>query len=94
MITFPAEFEALAPYPGYFWNTKTETLFSIKMSGELKELRRSGPNKWTFGREGYSICHKGKRRFLSCSNIKSKCVSNSTMPMEKRYEAIRKSNNW
>lgn len=94
MITFPPEFEALPKYPGYFWNTKTDTLFSIKVGGELRELKIREPSKWTFGKRGYELSNKGKRCFLKYSDIKRQCVSNSIMPMEKCYETIRKSNNW
>ena len=94
MITFPEEFQAIPKFPGYFWNTKTDTLFSIKVAGVLRELYRAGPSRWTHGYAGYTISHKGKKRFIRSNTLKRLSVANSIMPMEKQYETIRKTNNW
>lgn len=38
MICFPFEFQQLTPYPGYYFNTKDNEVYSIK-SGTLKKLK-------------------------------------------------------
>jgi len=64
MVTLPPEFVA-TKYPGYFWNYSTMTLFSLKVSGELKELKHIKPNyfnNWNQG--GYRVSVNGIRRVL------------------------------
>ena len=66
MVSLPREFVA-TKVPGYFWNTKTKTLFSIKLYGELRELKKCRPGYWNkefHNFNGYRVSHKGKRRKL------------------------------
>lgn len=69
MITFPPEF-VTTKYPGYFWNTKTQRLYSIKVSGELHELKYYKPSVWTNWNEGYHVSVKGNRRWLLIEDLK------------------------
>ena len=80
MITFPPEFQPVTLYPGYYWNTKTNKLFSIKISGILKELRLNrvhgvAHSRGAFlgipvGTPYYSISHKGRRISLTVDVLK------------------------
>ena len=40
MVTLPKEFAALDKYPGYYWHTEEEALYSVKVFGSLKPLAR------------------------------------------------------
>ena len=70
MVVLPIEFVA-TDYPGYFWNTKTQTLFSCKVSGELRELYLYKPNKFNMlSGPAYRISVKGRRITLPVSKLK------------------------
>ena len=77
MIIFPYGYVP-TKYPGYFWNTRTNKLSSIKIGGELREIKSQKPNKWNRLAErpggrglagGYRISHKGKRYWLLISDL-------------------------
>lgn len=70
MVTLPIEFVATR-YPGYFWNTETQTLFSLKIDGVLKELKLVKPNPWNWlPMPGYVVSVKGRRRTLLVGELK------------------------
>ena len=70
MVTLPIEFVE-TKYPGYFWNTETKTLFSLKIDGVLKELRMYNPNRWNnWPMPGYRVSVKGRGRYLSIGYLK------------------------
>ena len=57
MVVLPKGFTATR-YPGYFWDTKGQKLYSIKISGQLRELTKTYPNIFNHLREtGYRISH-------------------------------------
>lgn len=66
MVVLPPEF-VKTRFPGYFWSTKKKTLYSIKVTGELRPLvffkggRYSGYDL----SPGYRISHKGVRHLLT-----------------------------
>lgn len=70
MITFPPEFVA-TKFSGYFWNTQTRRLFTIKVTGELRELKHTKASHWTNGTSGYRVSHKGNRRWLTDNYLKT-----------------------
>jgi len=82
MVTLPREFTATR-FPGYFWNTKTQKLYSLKVGGELRELK--GPmepnyfNKWH--EPGYRVSHKGRPRVLGMSYLKKLKLEDSEIPV-------------
>lgn len=51
-------------YPGYFWDISKQRLLTIKVSGELRELKRIKPNHWNNGFDGYRVSVKGVRKNL------------------------------
>jgi hypothetical protein len=69
MITFPPEF-VTTKFPGYYWNTQTRRLFSIKVTGELRELKHTKASRWTNGISGYRVSVKGRRRWLKDEYLK------------------------
>ena len=70
MVTLPPEFTA-TKIPGYFWNTKTQELYSLKIGGELRKLKGpSTPNYFNhLPEDAYRVCHKGQRRNLYISYL-------------------------
>jgi len=69
MVTLPKEFTA-TKFPGYFWNTKTRELYSIKIGGELRRLPLKKPNCWNNWKEdGYRVSYNGLRRVLFLSYL-------------------------
>jgi len=81
MITLPKEFTA-TKYPGYFWNVKTQTLYSIKISGELREMQLTKPNYWnSWPCAGYRISHKGRRRTMLVSYLEKLESTDSEIPI-------------
>ena len=69
MITFPPEF-VTTRYPGYFWNTKTHRLFTIKVTGELREMKHTKASHWTNGISGYRVSYHGERKWLTDKYLK------------------------
>lgn len=64
MVTLPPEYTA-TKFPGYFWNTKTLELYSLKVGGELRKLPLKEPNYWNNWRgPGYRVSHKGRPRVM------------------------------
>lgn len=69
MITFPPEFVA-TKFPGYFWNTRTETLFSLKVTGILHEMKKPRPTHYNEYKNGYAVSVRGVRRWLMVADLK------------------------
>ena len=81
MITFPSPFTA-TKFPGYFWNTETHTLFSIKVQGILRELKITQPNHWNNLREpAYRVSHNGRKRWLHIAYLESLDIEDSEILM-------------
>ena len=81
MVTLPSNFVA-TKYPGYFWNLKEQKLYTMKISGVLRVLKKSLPNQWNFFKESYRISHQGHRRTLEVSYLKTLVDKNSIIPLE------------
>jgi len=70
MVTLPKRFTATR-YPGYFWDVKNQKLYSIKIGGELRELKLAYPTPWRMIYEpGYDLSVKGRKRFYPISKLK------------------------
>lgn len=81
MITLPPEFIATR-IPGYFWNTRTQSLFTLKGGGVLRELVITKPNPFNHIREpGYRVSHLGQRRWLMISYLQSLRQFDTTIPV-------------
>lgn len=65
MITLPPEYKAIRKFPGYFWNTNEQKLYSIKNGGILKPLKPAnhlsgyGPCD-----PHYQVSINGNRRYI------------------------------
>lgn len=70
MITFPDGFVA-TKFPGYFWNTTDEKLYTMKVTGVLRAMRRCDPAPYEVdGQPSYRISVQGIRQRLTISQIK------------------------
>jgi len=86
-MILPIEF-AKTRYPGYFWNTESHTLYSLKIGGVLREIKISRPNRFNnYSEPGYRVCVKGKRKFMSLSSLEklSASLSVDVFPVKGRY---------
>jgi hypothetical protein len=81
VVTLPKEFVA-TKLPGYFFNTVTEKLYSIKVAGVLRELSRQYPDDFNHGLDGYSVSHKGNPRRLEMRYLKSIQPSDTVIKVE------------
>jgi len=65
-IMLPEEFETTR-FPGYFWNTANQKLYSIKMHGVLRPLKLQKPNHFTpvsIRSPYYQVSVRGRSRYL------------------------------
>ena len=82
MITFPDGFVATR-FPGYFWNTTDEKLYTMKVTGVLRPMRISyPPAHYEHGHESYRVSVNGVRRRLTTAQIKRALIrGTSTVPV-------------
>ena len=69
MITFPDGFVATR-FPGYFWNTTDEKLYTMKVTGVLRPMRISTPPPDQPDHASYRVSVNGVRRRLTTAQIK------------------------
>lgn len=71
MVKLPDGFIA-TKFPGYFFNTNNDTLYSIKIEGVLKPLRLVHPNRWNrLTGPCFYVSHKGIRKAYSLDKLKT-----------------------
>lgn len=81
MVTLPAPFTA-TKYNGYFWNTETNELYSLKVGGVLRKLPLKYPNPWNSARAPfYATYDKGKRRWLFHHELMKLTLEPSEIPV-------------
>lgn len=80
MVTLPLQFVA-TKYPGYFWNVDTQTLFTMKVTGILRQLKKTKGCYFNNYFEGYVVSSLGCRRYLKDSYLKALVVQDSEVPM-------------
>lgn len=57
-------------YPGYFFHLNTHVLYSLKIDGILKPLKKVHPNAFNQIQEpGYRVSYQGKRKFMPMSKL-------------------------
>ena len=87
MVTLPETFTA-TKYPGYFWDTKGEMLYSLKTGGVLRPMKMTYPNRWNNARlPYYGVSHEGKRRWLTITYLKSLKLEDSEIPVRERDDS-------
>lgn len=70
MITLPPEFVE-TKFPGYYWNTKTQQLFSLKVTGVLRPLAKPKISKFNRYQDVYQVSVMGKKRYLYMHNLRA-----------------------
>ena len=95
-ITFKPEFIATM-YPGYFFNTEDEKLYSMKIDGVLKPLKFYKPNPWNhlfrhpltlktgekvYTKGGYYVSFRGRRKFYAIEHLKELAVEPHVIPVK------------
>ena len=90
LVTLPEHFVGLRFYPGYFYNTEDQQLYSLK-SGILKSLKIKNPYKNRTIDIGYhytvSVC--GWRKHISQDYLKNLKESQVTYKIKKDEQNIR-----
>jgi hypothetical protein len=66
MIRIPEGFAAIKGYPGYFWHLEEKKLYTMKIDGILKPLKKQkGFNRgWQQIPPHYKISHRGTPKIL------------------------------
>lgn len=89
MVTLPPNFTAIK-YPGYFWDVDNKKLYSIKITGELREMKVLKPNRWSHRARlyfpYYVVSYKGHRRYLLVSDLEKLTIKDSEIRVLKRHE--------
>lgn len=84
-VRFPQHFIALPLYPGYFWNLKNEKLYTMKITGVLRPLKKCKFRKYN-GRlmkfDGYAISVNGRRQHIDMKPLKFLTAQYSTIPVQ------------
>jgi len=82
MINIPKSFVALK-YPGYFWNTEENKLYSMKVQGILRPLRlnKGGMYQGQVFEDAYRISVNGFRKYITPDQIQKIILKNSVIPV-------------
>ena len=80
MVTLPPTFVATKE-PGYFWDTCSKRLFSIK-TGLLKPIKYTKPNRWNHFTDGYRISTKGQRKNIQMKYLQELTITDSVIQIE------------
>ena len=84
MVTLPPEYTA-TKYFGYFWNTKEQRLYSIKVGGILRPMVLTKPNFWNkLDQPVYRVSVNGQKRCLDVGYLKKLVAQDSIIPVEIR----------
>lgn len=81
MVTLPKEFVA-TKFPGYFWHTVEQKLYTLKVTGVLRPLKKQPPNRYNHYKDMYAVSHKGQRRGLLVEKLKQLQLTNSVFPVQ------------
>ena len=81
MVTLPPEFIA-TKYPGYFWNSTDQGLYSVKVTGVLTPLARRGPTFFTKYKTGWQVSVNGQRRWLDFTDLVKLKPKNTIYPVK------------
>lgn len=83
MVTLPKEFTS-AYYPGYYWNVAERVLYSLKVDGILKPLKKVHPSYFNqITESGYRVSVKGRYRFIPMSKLMKLSIEDSEVGVKK-----------
>ncbi len=83
MITLPPDLVA-TKYSGYFWDLKQQVLYSLKLSGVLREMTITKPSHFNHNVCGYRVSVGGCNRYLLIDDLKKLTMIDSVIPIQKR----------
>ena len=96
MVSLPPVFIA-TKYPGYFYNSSNEQLYSLKIDGILKPLKYQKPNRfnhmfnwriklkdgsYVYTEGGYYVSTKGRKKFYPIEELKELEQHDATIPVK------------
>jgi len=86
MVTLPKDFVATR-YPGYFFNTKDDKLYSLKIDGVLKPLKLQAANQFNHLYRyspdgGYQVSVKGLRIIYPLTKLRELKDTDATIPVK------------
>lgn len=99
MIYFPATLTPVPNYPGYFWDVESHKIYSLKVGGVLRELKRKRvhPAMFNYGNwHGriapgdlyYSLSKNGRSRVMLVKDLKRLELVHYDMPVINRIEEV------
>lgn len=89
MINFPRNFRALKNFPGYFWNVNNKRLYTMKVTGVLRELKLQKPfhnHMISIDEPYYSVSKNGQRKVLRLSRIPNMLEIPHTIPVQEKFD--------
>jgi len=96
MIYFPATLTPVPLCPGYFWDVEKHKMYSLKIGGVLRELKRKklwGGVAYHFPRQApssyfYTLYNKGRRRYMFVEDLKRLELVHYDMPVINLVEQV------
>lgn len=76
-------------FPGYFWDTVENELYSIKIGGVLKKLPKIKVNKWTIDfcdSWHIRVSHQGCDKIFSDRYLMRLSIRDSQIPYKKDFK--------
>ena len=76
MVKLPHGFMPLETFTGYYWHYPSQQLYTMKVTGALRKLKRCMNYNYHkrenfISLSGYRLSHKGQRRFVPYSVFKA-----------------------
>lgn len=90
MVNFPDDLYALPTLPGYFYSPTTGDLYSIKVDGVLKPLKKHvnvfiPALHWKYDRfTGWQISKNNRRMSITESAVKNRMTQDHTIPIRRK----------
>lgn len=90
MVTLPAPFIA-TEYPGYFFNSDDQKLYTMKITGVLRPLKFHKPNRWNHmylwhrgaGTEGgFQVSFEGRKKWLLIEDLRKLTEHDAEIPVK------------
>lgn len=86
MITFPEHFKAIKGFPGYYWNIEEEHIYSIKIGGILRRIKKYQPSYYSMNKglvvPYFQLSKNGKTHYLAIDRIENKLIDPFTIQVE------------
>lgn len=85
-VSLPKGFTA-TKFEGYFWDTVSQVVYSLKQGGYLRPLKIKKPNPWNMANEPfYTASVKGRNRRLYLSYLMGLKEENSEIRVGEGYD--------